>query len=216
MAVEKTPGIQRTLTIFVAFSLLAVTAGCKGFFVNPVLQSVTVGPATLNLQQGATQQMTATGNFDDGSTKTLTSGVIWSSSNTAIALVSAGGVVSGASAGTATITAESGTVSGQSTVNVSLANVTSIKITPTSSSAAPNGGTTQFSAMATVQGSSAPVDVSATVTWSTSDPTNVQITQGQSPAVVTVQGNVSAETVTITAAYSSTTTLQATATLNVQ
>jgi hypothetical protein len=68
--------------------------------------------------------------------------------------------------------------------------------------------------MATVQGSSTPVDVSGTVIWSTSDPTNITITQGQSPAVVTV-GNVSAETVTITATYNSTNTLQATATLNV-
>ena len=214
MAVGTTPGIQRKLTLFVVFSFLAATAGCKGFFVNPVLQSVTVGPSNLNLQQGATQQMTATGNFDDGSTKTLTSGVIWSSSDTGVAPVSAGGVVSGAAAGTATITAESGTVSGQATVNVSLANVTSIKITPTSASASANGGSQPFTALATVQGQSQPVDVSATVTWSTSDPTNVQITQGQSPAVVTV-GNVSPETVTITATYNSTTTLQATATLTI-
>ncbi|HEY1465214.1 MAG TPA: Ig-like domain-containing protein [Terriglobales bacterium] len=214
MSVAQTPGVQRKLTLCIVFSLLVVAAGCKGFFVNPVLQSVTVGPSNLNLQQGATQQMTATGNFDDGSTKTLTSGVIWSTSDTSIAPVSAGGVVSGAAAGTATVTAESGTVSGQATVNVSLANVTSIKITPTSASAAANGGTTQFSAMATVQGSSTPVDVSGTVIWSTSDPTNITITQGQSPAVVTV-GNVSAETVTITATYNSTNTLQATATLNV-
>jgi hypothetical protein len=215
MAVGQTPGIQRKLTLFVVFSFLAATAGCKGFFVNPVLQSVTVGPSTLNLQQGATQQMTATGNFDDGSTKTLTSGVIWSSSNTGVAPVSTGGIVSGAaSGGPVTITAEDGTVSGQATVNVSLANVTSIKITPTSTSAQANGGTAQFTALATVQGQSQPIDVSGTVTWSTSDSTNVQITQGQSPAVVTV-GNVSAETVTITATYNSTTTLQATATLNV-
>lgn len=214
MAVGTTPGIQRKLTLFVVFSFLAATAGCKGFFVNPVLQSVTVGPSNLNLQQGATQQMTATGNFDDGSTKTLTSGVIWSSSDTGVAPVSAGGVVSGAAAGTATVTAESGTVSGQATVTVTLANVTSIKITPTSTSAQANGGTAQFTALATVQGSSQPVDVSKTVTWSTSDPTNVQITQGQSPAAVTV-GNVSPETVTITATYNSTTTLQATATLTI-
>jgi hypothetical protein len=213
MAAINMPGIQRKLTLFIAFSFLVVTAGCKGFFVNPVLQSVTVGPSNLNLQQGTTQQMTATGNFDDGSTKTLTSGVIWSSSDTTIAPVSASGVVSGAAAGTSTVTAESGTVSGQATVTVALANVTAIKITPTSANAATNGGTTQFTAFATVQGQSQPVDVSQTVTWSTSD-TNVQITQGQSPAIVTV-GNVSPETVTITATYNSTTTLQATATLTV-
>jgi hypothetical protein len=217
MAVKNTPGIQRKfstlIALFSALFSLALNVSCTGFFVNPVLQTVTVGPSNLNLQQGATQQMTATGTFDDGSTKTLTSGVVWSSSDMNIAPVSASGIVSGASAGTASITAEDGTVSGQSTVTVTLANVTSIKINPTTASAQANGGTQPFTALATVQGQSQPVDVSATVTWSTSDQ-NVQITQGQSPAVVTV-GNVSPETVTITATYNSTTTLQATATLNV-
>jgi hypothetical protein len=212
MAVRNVPRIQRKLAVFVTFSFLAVTLGCRGFFVNPVLQSVTVGPSNLNLQQGTTQQMTATGNFDDGSTKTLTSGVVWSSSDTTIAPVSTAGVVSGAAAGTATVTAEDGTVSGTATVNVALANVTSIKITPTSATAQPNGATAQFMALATVQGQSQPVDVSASVVWSTSDP-NLIISQGQSPAVVTTAG---AEVVTITATYNSTTTLQATATLTVQ
>src|SRR6185437_6943639 len=95
MAVRNVPRIQRKLAVFVTFSFLAVTLGCRGFFQNPVLQSVTVGPSNLNLQQGTTQQMTATGNFDDGSTKTLTSGVVWSSSDTTIAPVSTAGVVSG-------------------------------------------------------------------------------------------------------------------------
>ena len=117
MAVRNVSRIQRKLAVLITFSFLAVTLGCRGFFVNPVLQSVTVGPSNLNLQQGTTQQMTATGNFDDGSTKTLTSGVVWSSSDATIAPVSAAGVVNGAAAGTATITAEDGTVSGQATVN---------------------------------------------------------------------------------------------------
>jgi trimeric autotransporter adhesin len=214
MAARTMPKTQRNLTIFIALSLVAITAGCTGFFTNPVLQTVTVGPTNLNLQQGSTQQMTATGTFDDGSTKTLTSGVFWSSSDTTVAPVSNSGVVSGAASGTATITAEDGTVSGQATVNVALANVTAINITPTSATAQPNGGIAKFMALATVQGQSQQIDVSSNVTWSTSDPNNVTITQGQSPAIVTV-GNVSPEVVTITATYNSTTTLTATATLTV-
>lgn len=213
MAVRSVPRIQRKIAVFVIFSFLAVTLGCRGFFQNPVLQSVTVGPANLTLQQGTTQQMTATGNFDDGSTKTLTSGVVWSSTDTTVAPVSASGVVSGAaSGGPVTITAEDGTVSGTATVNIALANVTSIKISPTTETATANGGTAQFTALATVSGQSQPIDVSKTVTWSTSD-SNLQITQGQSPATVTAAG---AEVVTITATYNSTTTLTATATLTVQ
>ncbi len=52
-------------------SLFCLTfgVGCRGFFVNPTLTTITVGPATPSVQQGSTLQMTATGTFDDvGST----------------------------------------------------------------------------------------------------------------------------------------------------
>ncbi len=61
--------------------LLALAIGCTGFFVNPTLTGVTVGP-TATIQQGKTVQMTATGTYNDGSTKTITSGVFWSSGTT--------------------------------------------------------------------------------------------------------------------------------------
>jgi trimeric autotransporter adhesin len=194
--------------------LLAFGLGCKGFFQNPVLQTVTVGPANLNLNQDSTQQMTATGTYDDGSTKNLSTDLVWSSSDATIASVSSSGVVTGVSVGTATITAEEGTVSGTASVTVALANVTSLKINPTTIQITANGGTASCNALATVSGESQPVDVSNTVTWSINS-SDFVISQGTTPATITAQStSIPGETATVTATYtSSTTTFTATATL---
>src|SRR2546427_51702 len=73
--------------------------------------SVTVSPATANVFVGATTQLSATPK--DAAGNVLTGrGVAWTSSNTAIATVSAAGLVTGVAAGSATITATSGRESG--------------------------------------------------------------------------------------------------------
>jgi len=68
--------------------------------------SVTVSPATANLQQGQTRQLTATP--QDASGNALSGRVVtWASGNTAVATVSGSGLVSGVAAGSAAITATS-------------------------------------------------------------------------------------------------------------
>ena len=198
---------KRNLQIFLSFTALlalALAVSCTGFFVNPTLSSVTVGPNPLNLTQGNKQQMTATGTFDDGTTKTLTSGVVWSSSATSVAPVSSSGQVSAASSGTATITAQSGTVSGTATVNVTLGNVTNLKVNPTTATIS-STSTQLFNALATIQGQSTPVDVSSTASW-TSSPTGVVSINNtsQTGALVSVTSSITTITVvTITATYNS-------------
>jgi trimeric autotransporter adhesin len=205
----KIAGAIATLLVF------AAAVGCNGFFVNPTITSLTVGP-TATINEGQTVQQTAVGTFNDGSTNTLTSGVQWSSSSSNVASVNTGGLVTGNSPGTATITAAYQATTGTSTITVSLGNVTNLTISPTSTTAAQNGGTANFYAYATIQGSASKQDVSATASWSTSDTTNVTVTQGQDPAVVTVgSGATIGEVVTITAVYQSTTTFTATARLTV-
>jgi trimeric autotransporter adhesin len=204
---------------FTALLMLSLAAGCTGFFVNPTLSTVTVGPNPLNLTQGNKQQMTATGTFDDGSTKTLTSGVVWSSSDTTVAPVNASGTVTGSTAGTATITGTSGTVSGNATVNVTLGNVTNLAINPTTNSMTQTGSAT-FHALATVQGQSSTVDVSDTASWTASPTGLVQINNSAQPpaATVTYTGATltSNITVMITATYNSNgTNFTANATLTV-
>jgi uncharacterized protein YjdB len=210
----------RLIGSFAALLTLALAVSCKGFFVNPTLNSISVGPTSSNIPVGQTQQMQATGTYSDGSQKniTSTSGIVWQSSDASQATVSKSGVVTGVAAGTPTITAQDGTVSGQTTVNVTLTNVTGIVITPTTSNIASNGGTATFQAMANVSGQSTQIDVSAQVTWTISDATNFTLTQNVSPETVTAgSGATSGESVTLTATYTSgTTQFPATSKLTVQ
>ena len=83
---------------------------------TPAVTSVAVAPATASIAVSGTQQLTATVS-PSGAVQTVT----WSSSDTAVAEVSASGVVTGKSAGTATITATStadNTKSGTSAITV--------------------------------------------------------------------------------------------------
>jgi hypothetical protein len=86
--------------------------------VVPVLQSIAVAPPSPAILATATQQFTATGTYSDGSTQNLTSSATWSSSSTSVATIAAGGLATGVAAGTTTITAASGTVSGTTPLTV--------------------------------------------------------------------------------------------------
>jgi hypothetical protein len=84
----------------------------------PVVQSVAVAPATATVQAGQTTTLTATLTADAGITNRT---INWSSSSTAVATVNSEGVVTGVTAGTATITATSAAnpaISGTSVVTV--------------------------------------------------------------------------------------------------
>jgi Big-like domain-containing protein len=203
---------------FATFFLVVVGVACSGFFVAPVLTSIAVGP-TATINQGATVQESAIGTYNDGSTKILGSGVQWSSSAATTASVNSSGLVTGASPGSATITAAYQATSGTSSITVSLGNVTALNITPQSGTVTINGTSGAYTANATVAGDSTPVDVSPTATWTTSDPTNITITVPTTTGVGTTFTAGSAtppgEVVTITATYVSTTTLTATAKLTV-
>jgi trimeric autotransporter adhesin len=212
---------KKKLQLVAAFAILflfAIVLGCNGFFVDPVLTSIAVGP-TATINQGTTVQESAVGTYNDGSTKTLGSGVQWSSSDSTAASVNNSGLVTGASPGSATITAAYQTTSGTSSITVSLGNVTALKITPQSGTVAVNGTSSAYFANATVAGDSTPVDVSPTATWNTSDPTNITInvptTTGVGVTFTAGSATPPGEIVTITATYQSTTILTATATLTV-
>jgi hypothetical protein len=206
------------VSAFATFFLVVVGVACSGFFVAPVLTSIAVGP-TATINQNATVQESAIGTYNDGSTKILGSGVQWSSSDTGFATVNTSGLVTGVSPGDATITAAFQATSGTSSITVSLGNVTALKITPQSNTVVVNGTTAMpYFANATVEGQSAPVDVSPTAQWSTTDPTNLTINVPSTTGVgvtITAGPNTPTETVTVTAIYVSTTTLTATATLTV-
>jgi len=96
---------------------------------NVPVASVTVSPATASLTVGATTQLTATPKDANG---TALSGrvVTWATSNAAIATVSASGLVRGAAAGSATITATSEGKSGTAAMTVTNVPVATVTVTP--------------------------------------------------------------------------------------
>jgi Bacterial Ig-like domain (group 2) len=85
------------------------------------LVSITVTPATPMLSVGSTQQFIATGTFSDGSMQNLQS-VTWSSSSQVAATItndaSDHGVALALAAGTSTITASAGSISGSTVLTV--------------------------------------------------------------------------------------------------
>jgi len=95
--------------------------------------TVDVTPATANVPVGGAVQLTATPKDANG---TPLSGrtVSWSSSNTSVASVTSSGLVTGATAGSATITATSEGKSGTSTITVTAVPVASVTVSPGSAS----------------------------------------------------------------------------------
>ncbi|MEF3306771.1 cadherin-like beta sandwich domain-containing protein [Paenibacillus sp. GYB003] len=126
---------------------------------------VDVTPTTLSLVQGgSTGQLSATVLPDTATNKTVT----WTSSNSAVATVDVGGVVTPIGPGTATITAttEDGNYTDTSTVTVKAPNVpaTGVDVTPSTLSLIQGGSAGQLSA--TVLPDTA---TNKTVTWSSSN-----------------------------------------------
>ena len=132
---------------------------------NVPVASVTVTPASASIQQGQTIQLTATPKDANGNA--LTGRVVtWSSSNTAVASVNAGGFVTSGAAGSATITATSEGKSGTSAITVTSVPVASVTVSPAPGS---------VQAGQTLQLTATPKDVNGnpltgrTISWSSSN-----------------------------------------------
>ena len=137
----------------------------------PVLQSITVSPASASIAKGLTQQFTATGHYSDGSMQNITASVTWSSSNAGIASISntAGsqGVATGVSiGGPLTITATQG-VSGAAQLTVTAAVPVSVLVTPANAQI-PVGASQQYAAMQ-VFSDGTQINVTKTATWASSN-----------------------------------------------
>lgn len=134
----------------------------------PSLVSLHLSPAVVSVIPGASQQFTATGQFSDDSSHVVSTGLNWSTSDTTVASISNTGLAHALVAGVVTITAQSGTISGTATLNVTgaAANLLSITVAPSASSI-PVNATQQFSATGNyADGSSS--DLTALVTWKSS------------------------------------------------
>lgn len=102
----------------VALSLLVGSCGGDGGGTDPdpldAVASVTVSPATAQVDLGATVQLAAS--VRNGRNEVVTSTVTWTSSNASVASVDGSGLVTGVAPGSVTITARAAGVSGTATV----------------------------------------------------------------------------------------------------
>jgi uncharacterized protein YjdB len=132
------------------------------------LKSIAITPANATLSRNATQQFTATATLSDGSTQKLSGSVTWSSATPSVATISATGLATALAAGSSTIQASSGDVTGSATLTVTAASLSSIVVTPANPSIA-KGLTDQFTATGRYSDGSTE-NITNSVTWSSSNP----------------------------------------------
>ncbi len=136
------------------------------------LSSIAVTPIEPSAVNGQTRQFAATGTYSDSSVADITASVIWTSGNIAVATMNPNGaadsgLATGVSAGTSTITAALAGITGNTTLTVTAATLSSIAVTPLEPSVS-EGLTKQFTATGTYSDSST-ADITALVTWTSAD-----------------------------------------------
>lgn len=111
---------------------LAIFYGCGGqngkvqterasMVTGAILMSIAVTPANSSIAKETTQQFTATGIYSDGTALDLTAQVVWSASDTSVTTISTSGLAASVAAGSATITAVFGSISGTTSLTVTSA-----------------------------------------------------------------------------------------------
>jgi hypothetical protein len=204
---------RRKLQVLASFVVLlgfAAAVGCNGFFVDPVLQSISV--QTLNSTNlpnvGSTVQLQATGTYDDNSHKNLTGTATWSvTSNPNFVSVKAGLVTAlvVVPAGTqATVQAAAQSSSGtvvSGTLNVTVGQVTTLTLTSSLGNTISLGSHAAGSAI-TITAALNGTDKTSATSFSSSNSavinlaTNGQGTIGGTTGVVTITGTDSADNAT--------------------
>jgi len=132
------------------------------------LVSIAVAPPSPSVTAGATQQFTATGTYSDGSIKTVTGSVLWSSSSTSVATINSTGLATSLAAGSTTITAVQGSISNHTVLTVTspVVKLVSIAVTPSLPSI-PLGTLQQFTATGKYSDGSSK-NLTASALWSSS------------------------------------------------
>jgi len=211
LSTKQTP---RVVAAVAMLTILALAASCRGFFVQPTLSSLAVGPASPSIQTGSTNdtvQMFAVGTFNDGSTGNPS--VTWSVSPTTTATITAGGLVKSVAVGSATVTAaatENPSITGTQTVTVTVGCIQSITLSPTTF-ALSNGGLTSQQVTATANTCNGTVDITSVATWTSSNTNIATVSAG----LVAPTGTTGADgTVTITASSGGVTSSPATVTVS--
>jgi hypothetical protein len=180
----------RILAFSCVLGLLALVVGCGQ---SAQLTGVSVTPTTVAFETNvpspdfqpttATAQLTATGTYTNGKngtiyTEDITNQVVWESTITAVATVTAAGVVSPTGCGVGVINAKGGNGSLIATASISVCtqtgspspgSLTSLRIMAPPQTLSNRGEKAQYIAIGTYAGSTATRDLTDQVKWSTSD-----------------------------------------------
>jgi len=140
----------------------------------PTLVSIAVTPANPMIAMTATEQFTATGTFSDNSTQNLTSTATWSSQTTSVATINASGLATAVAAGSSTIKAASGAISGSTTLTVTSGSATLqvVVVSPQNPVIADNGATQTFTATGHFSDGSTQ-NLTSSATWTSSNSSSV-------------------------------------------
>jgi hypothetical protein len=184
-------------------NIMATSGGTSGStpitVTNATLVSIAVTPPNPSIAKGTTVQLAATGTFSDGTTQDLTAQVIWSSSDAGVATVGTSGLATSIAAGSTTVTATSGSISGSDSLTVTPATLVSIEVAPANQSIS-QGTSQQCTATGTFSDDTTQ-DLTASAIWSSSN-TGVATVSNAADSNG-LAASVAAGTTTITAASGS-------------
>ena len=178
--------------LFLGFLAVSLTACERAELTNISVSNTTtsVTPSNLTIPLGVNQQFTATGRFSDGTTRDLTTQVTWTSSNPSVATINSTALATTVAPGITTISATAstnynptGNAIGTATLSVVPA-LSSIALTPSNPNT-PLGVNQQFTATGTYSDGTTE-DITAQVTWTSSNPTVATINSTGLATTVTV------------------------------
>jgi len=140
-----------------------------------LLQTLQISAHDASMPLGTSQRLTATGTFNDGVVRDLTSTVSWSSSPSSVVSVSATGEATAVARGSATLSATANGINASMTLNVGDPVMSSIAIEPSNLSILV-GRSVQLKAIATFSDGSTS-DLTSTAAWTVDDPRILEINQ---------------------------------------
>ncbi len=186
-----------------ALSTLFVVVGCS----NQHLVSITVTPQSASVSAiGQTTQFQAMGTTNHNLPPEVLSTVTWSSSNSSVATISSTGLATAVGCGTTTISAQDGSIEGQTGFTNTCSGggggggpvLESITLFPSNPAIPQVGETAQFIALGVYSPPSSNTDLTSLVTWASS---NVAIAEFETPGSPSLATAIGCGTTTITAEY---------------
>lgn len=155
------------------------------------LDSIELMSSTMMVVKGGEARFGAVGTYSDGTTKSITAEVTWTSSDSTVATIGPSGLAIARAPGTTQITATLEEVSRSATLTVLRSPVRSILVQPQELDLL-TGAAQQLSAIATLTDGSS-LDVTASATWSSTDESVATVAAGNVTAIAPGTASITAK-----------------------